>query len=402
MKWKRDNQEREEAKRKEIDKEEEIIKAKFRADTIQRAKDLQYEEKEKVKFLRSQQLYTDVVETRKKQIEEKMEREKHAAEEERRWHEHTVKMVQEAERKNKEKALLQKKRALENAEAMNRQRIEAEKCRKKILAAQRKAEEATINQAQAEISNMQEKLRKQKTNMKRKCKEEMEMLFKDIEIKNEQMQEKEMRDEKKRQDDIARMAFLATARANLEIKHFEERQATRKILSDRAAEDLKARSSREVEIFIREQKAQESKEKAKKEEEIRLKKEMEKEIHQSRKEQIKMRQERREREIAEEKVLTEQYKQMTLQDLQREKKKDSELRRRHNDIRAFQLQQIEEKQKIRIKEKESRLEEAKKVRLKIFFIYFMYLQYKCFIDIIFPFRWHSSLWTKIMRLKSLQ
>ena len=63
LQWKREVQEREEAKRKEIDKEEEVIKSEFRAAIIQRAKDLQYEEKEKVKFLRSQQLYTNVVET---------------------------------------------------------------------------------------------------------------------------------------------------------------------------------------------------------------------------------------------------------------------------------------------------------------------------------------------------
>ena len=106
----------------------------------------------------------------------------------------------------------------------------------------------------------------------------MEMILRDIDLKNEQIEKKEMEDEKRRQDDIARMSFLAIARAKLEIKHFEERQAMRKVLSDRATKELKLRSSREVEIFIKEQKAQESKENARKEMKARLREEREEAI----------------------------------------------------------------------------------------------------------------------------
>lgn len=367
LKWKRDVQEREEEKRKEIDKEEEVIKAKLTSNIIKRAHDLQYEEKEKVKILRSQQLYTDVVETRKKQVEERKEKDRKLLEEERRWHEESVKQLKDAERRNKDKIMQQKQKAIENAEVMKNQRIEIENERKKLLMSQRQAEEDLIKRVQAETATIEDNERKRKNQVRKECKEEMEMLFSDIKRKNQAMERKEMEDEKKRQDDIARMSFIASARAQLELKHFEERQTIRKLLSDRAAEELKLRSNREVEIFIKEQRAQESKERAKKEEETRLRQQREKEIHESRQEQIRLRQQRKKIEADNEKLVLQQFESMTLNEIAREKRKENDMRNRHIQMRQFQLGQIEEKQKLRIWEKNSKLLEAKKVCFIILF-----------------------------------
>lgn len=361
LKWKREVQEREEEKRKEIDKEEEEIKSKLRANVIKRAKGLQYEQKEKVTFLRSQQLYTDVVETRKKQVEEKKGREQRSNEEERKWYEHSIKMIQETERKDKEKSMLQKKKALENAETMKKQRVENENNKKINFQAQRNAEEDCIRKAQAENLALEEQHRQRKINLKNQSKKEMEEILSHIDSKNEEAQKNEMEDEKKRQSDIARMRNLAISRTNLGLKHFEERQAAGNLLSDRAAEEMKLNTSRRVETLIKEQKEQELKEITRKEEEERLKKVREKEIYKSRKEQLKLRELRSKREIDDEISIAKQYQKMSLEALAIEKKKEYELCQKHNKMREFQLQQIEENQRIRKQEKEEHLLEAKKM-----------------------------------------
>jgi len=360
----------EEEKRKEIDREEEALKSKSNANILKRAKDLQYEEKDKVKFLRSQQLYTDVVATRNQQMKEKEDKKIKLIEEERKWHEKTLQMIQEAEIKDKLKSTLQKKRAMEIAEDMKNQRNENEKQKKIMMEKQRKSEEELIKRAQVEHAAMEERDRQRKNDLRRKNKEEMEMLFMDIENKNKANEEKEKEDEKKRKKDIERMEFVAFARSQLELKHFEERQKTRKILSDRAAEELKIRSNREVEIFIREQKEQESKERARKEEEARRKEQREREIHESRQEQIRLRKERKQKEIDKEKLIIDEYQKMTLDEIAQEKKKENDIRERHNQMRHFQIKQIEEKRQSRIQEKQSQFLEATKVSTVFLFVWY--------------------------------
>ena len=71
LRWKQEVLDREEEKRQEIDKKEAEIRNKLRQQTIQKAKALQYEENERVRLLRSQQLYTDVIETRQQPLKEK-------------------------------------------------------------------------------------------------------------------------------------------------------------------------------------------------------------------------------------------------------------------------------------------------------------------------------------------
>ena len=65
----------EEAKRIEMDKAEEALRKKSLETILNRSKEMKYEENEKVRFLRSQQLYTEVIETRDEQLREKTHRE---------------------------------------------------------------------------------------------------------------------------------------------------------------------------------------------------------------------------------------------------------------------------------------------------------------------------------------
>lgn len=88
----------------------------------------------------------------------------------------------------------------------------------------------------------------------------------------------------------------AEARSDLEVKHFKERQGDRKLLSDRASKELVMRVARDVEIFIRDQKAVEDKECVRKEEEARQHLELEKAVHESREKQMALKQEQKRKE----------------------------------------------------------------------------------------------------------
>eukprot|EP00752_Nemacystus_decipiens_P009459 g8458.t1 len=72
--WKKEQEELVESKRRDIDKAEAFLQRQLRAETIKRANDKLYEQTGKMKLLRSNLLYAEVIETRKDQITEKAER----------------------------------------------------------------------------------------------------------------------------------------------------------------------------------------------------------------------------------------------------------------------------------------------------------------------------------------
>lgn len=60
--WKREQEEQIESKRRGIDREEATLQRKLRAETIQQANDKLYEQTGKMKLLRSNLLYAEVIE----------------------------------------------------------------------------------------------------------------------------------------------------------------------------------------------------------------------------------------------------------------------------------------------------------------------------------------------------
>lgn len=362
LRWKQEVLDREEEKRQAIDKKEEAIRNKFREETLQRAKELQYEQNEKVKFLRSQQLYTEVIETRQQQMEEKRDEEARLKGGERMWHEQTIKTVRQAEKKAEDKQKVQKSNSIDTAQAMVRQKLEAEERKSRLQQKRMEEEEAIIRKAQLDNANAEKESMRKKAEARNTAKKEMAHLSLDMKIKQEEQNRSELADEQRRQRDIAHFGFLAKARSDLEVKHFEERQAARKLLSDRASKELEVRAAREVEMFIRDQKAQEGKDRARKEEKARKTLEMEKEVHESRKQQITLKQERLLKEKETDSILANQHKKQGLEELAQEKKKEAERRNRNLSYRKLQEEQIAVTQKKQITEKQTELQEAKKVR----------------------------------------
>ncbi|CAM9263266.1 unnamed protein product, partial [Phaeothamnion confervicola] len=69
--WKREHEEEEEARRREVDCIDAAVQRKLRMETIKKANDRLYEQTDRMKVLRSVQLYSEVVSTRAEQIGEK-------------------------------------------------------------------------------------------------------------------------------------------------------------------------------------------------------------------------------------------------------------------------------------------------------------------------------------------
>ncbi|CAN0273428.1 unnamed protein product, partial [Ectocarpus fasciculatus] len=62
--WKKQQEDLVEAKRRDVDKEEALLQRQMRAETIKRANDKLYEQTGKMKLLRSNLLYAEVIEVR--------------------------------------------------------------------------------------------------------------------------------------------------------------------------------------------------------------------------------------------------------------------------------------------------------------------------------------------------
>ncbi|CAN0342931.1 unnamed protein product [Hapterophycus canaliculatus] len=62
--WKKEQEDLVESKRRDIDKEEALLQRQLRVETIKRANDKLYEQTGKMKLLRSNLLYAEVIEVR--------------------------------------------------------------------------------------------------------------------------------------------------------------------------------------------------------------------------------------------------------------------------------------------------------------------------------------------------
>ena len=362
LRWKAEVLAREEEKRQEIDKKEEALRDQLRRETLQRAKSLQYEEHERVRLLRSQQLYTEVIETRQFQVKEKKEEAERNKMDESLWHEQTMKAISRASKKEEEKLTLKKKNSVETARAMETQKHQVYDLARQIKLSRMEEEKALMRKLEVENTKAEQELRKSKQEARIESKRSVEKLAEDMQTKQDQERQREMADKERRQRDIDRSSFVAKARSDLEAKHFQERQAARMLLSERASQELKNRSTKEVEIFIRDQKAIEDKELARKEEETRKQLELEKAVHESRQKQIALKKEQRRKKIEVESTLSKQCNDQCLADLARQKKKEAERRKKNLEYKGFHEEQIATSIQKQATERTAELEEATKVR----------------------------------------
>lgn len=99
--WKKERADKEEAERRKTDQIEAELQRKTRVDAIKRANQLMYEQTDKMKFLRGQQLYTDVIADREDQVQFLKNKNQAEKEMEKHWHEDMMVRLKESDRREK-------------------------------------------------------------------------------------------------------------------------------------------------------------------------------------------------------------------------------------------------------------------------------------------------------------
>jgi hypothetical protein len=98
----REREDKKELQQQEVDRQESEFRKSQRIEAIEKANDLLYEQTDKMKFLRTQQHYADVLVYRKQQMDEKKGAINKERGVDRDYHELTMKQIQESERKENE------------------------------------------------------------------------------------------------------------------------------------------------------------------------------------------------------------------------------------------------------------------------------------------------------------
>lgn len=216
-----------------------------------------------------------------------------------------------------------------------------------------------------------------------------QLLLKKREI---EIRRKELEETRKCEEEVAHRRKINAARAELEIKHFEEKQgkkeaflasfaflldeshnysysstfsatilAMRKMLSNRASDELKQRAMRECEIFERDVRLQHQKAKEKAES---ARKKLEQEriaIDESRRQQLQCKMQDKEAEKKLGELYAKELARITTQKQDLERQKELEKRKQSIELRQQQQQQIRETERRRNKEEEEKLKEEKQV-----------------------------------------
>lgn len=353
--WKTRKEEADEERRQALDREEANLRAQKRRETIEKANELIYERNDKVKALRSQQLYVDVIACRDRQIVEKQAAEKLAHEEKDRWHESTMAEIQQAEQEEAQRAEERRQRAIGIGNDLRQQRRLAQEEKVKRLQRKKEEEQALIERIQREDRLAEEKAAEEHRLLRMKAKVEIAQIALDAKENRARRLEEEKEDAKVRAKQREAMVDLANKRSELEKKHFEERQRVKRMLSDTASKVLEERATRELEIFLKGQREHQAKEDERQEEEARAHANMLQSIEQSRKEQLLRIREEKQEEARINANLAAYSRKMAEQALEAERAGELERRRRNVEIRHIQEKQIEEDRVSRARANKERL-----------------------------------------------
>jgi hypothetical protein len=249
------------------------------------------------------------------------------------------------------------------SEDMQRQRDEREELIRMQNQRKHAEEEALIRKIAIDEARAEKVEAQLKNERRNKTKEEMNCDEILLMTRREQLQKEEQELTKKCEEEVRRQNRINAARSELEQKHFEEKQAARKILSGSASEDLRQRAMREFEIFERDQKMRYQKE-IEKAKGARQKQELDKiTFDECRKKQIRKKKDQAEADKELSKLYADQLKKITLDRQEMERQKELAKRQQNVEIRLAQQQQCQENNTRREEERLAALKQEKKVRI---------------------------------------
>lgn len=334
------------------------MRRKNRLEAIKRANELLYEQTDKMKNFRSQQLYCDVIETRKEQMETKKKVKEMEKEEAAKYHEVILKKVHDGDAEDVVKAqkiqeqlkVVAISRAQQLEEVRKQREIEREEERQIGLAIKKRAAEAV----EADIVAYNEK-------QARAHASNLAMIAANEKIKQEKdiIREQEERAVEAREREIEISSKRTLARKALEKRRFEKKQVSRQKIIDAAVEALAAKTSNENAIQMKQEAELQEKEDKKFADKAAKREKEWTEIVESRTAMVAARKEARKKEYQEYRVLAERAKKEALDGLKEEKNKAQKAREMTIMIKQMQLEQGIETNRNKINAKVRQLEEDK-------------------------------------------
>ena len=329
----------EEKARREIDRKEAELQKKKRMEAIARANTIMYEQTDKVKNLRSQQMYSDVLFEREEQIKERAVMEMWEKEKEEAYHSDIMRQIAEGETREKAEHSARKLKATTIAKS---QKAQLEEYRDNYLGRLRTEkrdgeliQQKALSDADEDVRSAEERVLKAKLQMK-----EMQLANQQLKRLKFEQQLVEQKEEERRQSDLTRKEYLVVERHRMEKARFDARQATKQKLIDKASEELRNRINTEdarLENQVEAMRKREDDLEALKRKNIALQKAA---IDQSRQQQLEARLAVKEREEDDIQNMVAAWKAKNVE-IEEEEATDAEGRRRKNrDIRATQEGQI--------------------------------------------------------------
>lgn len=257
----------EELKRIDIDREEAEIRRKTRIESIERADTLMYEQTDKMKFLRSQQHYSDAIHTRGFQMQEKQERAMKEKESNALHHQEILRQIAAAEELERQKEEVLERKIKEVAVSRKEQLDEVRAAREMA-----RHEQVEIGKALKEdaVTRLEEE-RLGRIDRERRNRESNEAMtksnaaLKDIRDELQAAEEEAMR---RREDEVEVIDNRKKVRKALEVRKFEKAQVTRQKMIEAATKALASQNNKAQTIMEKqatEQRAKEDKHLADKE-----------------------------------------------------------------------------------------------------------------------------------------
>lgn len=356
--WIKDRAEQEELKRQEIDRQEAELRRTLRLESIKKANDLLYEQTDKMKLFRSQELYADVVHTRFQQMDRKKQVKEVEKVEEVKYHEEIMRRVKEGDEQEKRKIEEQQKKIEEVKVSRFQQREEARLRREEEM---RKNREEGMRMKKEAQERLEEDLREFERKQKVAAETNLRMLKanEDLKLVRLEMKEKERLAELERDAEVAKIDHRKKMLKHLEQVRFEKAQETRQQIIDAAVKQLALKQNTEEAIL--EKQVQDLKDKedamlaAKAEKNERIKQE----IIASRLAQIEARENEIRRRHEEEDVLVQRWRRENEEAIQAEAEKARQRRIETVKIKTMQYNDGKEAAK---KKQEAKMYEVEQAR----------------------------------------
>jgi len=215
-----------------------------RLEAIGKANELLYEQTDKMKILRSQMLYADVIHTRVHQSEEKKTVQQKQKEQDKIHHEDILRQVKAGEEAEKAKLEQQRQKIEEVKLSRTQQREEARFAKEE---ANRKVKDMGLQLKREAEQRMEEDIREYELKKKLSAENTLRMLKANEELKliRVQMKEQERLDGEERNQEILRIDSRKMKLKELEKARFEKAQETRQKIIDAAVEKLAATGNTE-------------------------------------------------------------------------------------------------------------------------------------------------------------